>query len=420
MKKSANNDFHHQQLPEEHSISEKAVMTLRRAYLLELAERYDDAAFEYNLALEYARESGDSVINWPPAMIGLENVKKKKLTQEHFNKAQSFMLEDNWAAALEQFRIVQNISENSSTEHSIAKEKISILQKAKELERRIKLMFENTDQNQISEVFFKKLESAEHELRLLQENYFESKLLSNYYSQIILEQQTRKKKILIDIKALLQKAKLSYSLSRKRAYINQASEILSSVQNINFLANDYDIVEMGFLITEEAKNLSQIVTLSFEQEEQYKFYESQLQEELLDNPSNPTTYFFLEWIQARRRRLEKENLRIKEFNRRKDDLNFESKVWFFASIITAGILFLISVYIILSTFRNNDPITSLTSLLSLIPVLASKLVYDQAQVAHQRAENIRKEQELERERNLEIEKLEFQTLQNKVLENPTN
>ena len=66
----------------------------------------------------------------------------------------------------------------------------------------------------------------------------------------------------------------------------------------------------------------------------------------------------------------------------------EGKIWFWVSVITATLLLAVSVFLILKSFNPNLPITSLTSLLSLIPIIATKLIYDQAKSANTRADRL--------------------------------
>jgi hypothetical protein len=69
---------------------------------------------------------------------------------------------------------------------------------------------------------------------------------------------------------------------------------------------------------------------------------------------------------------------------------------------------------ILSTFNKENPSSSLISLISIIPVLASRLVYSQSTAAQKSAENTRKETEIETIKDQELERSEFEALQQRI------
>jgi len=73
------------------------------------------------------------------------------------------------------------------------------------------------------------------------------------------------------------------------------------------------------------------------------------------------------------------------------ELHSRARAWYRASIITAIILLALCIYIILITVNKDDPLSSLASLTSLIPLLATKLVYDQSAKADELANNAYKE-----------------------------
>ena len=72
-------------------------------------------------------------------------------------------------------------------------------------------------------------------------------------------------------------------------------------------------------------------------------------------------------------------------------LHTRAKIWFWASIFTAILLVAVSVFVILTTINKDQPLSALSSLSSIIPVLATKLVYDQSVRADNLANQIYKD-----------------------------
>jgi len=103
----------------------------------------------------------------------------------------------------------------------------------------------------------------------------------------------------------------------------------------------------------------------------------------------------------------------KDTEKELQDLKSRAKIWFWGSIITAIFLITLSIFIILSVFavtiymivyttNNYVPyaiLSSLSILSTLVPILATKLVYDQSVRADNLANQIHKER-LEEERQL--------------------
>jgi len=81
------------------------------------------------------------------------------------------------------------------------------------------------------------------------------------------------------------------------------------------------------------------------------------------------------------------------------ELRSRGRTWFRASIVTALILLALCIYIILMMVNKNNPLSALTSLSSLIPILATKLVYDQSAKADDLANKAYKER-LDAEKDL--------------------
>jgi hypothetical protein len=90
--------------------------------------------------------------------------------------------------------------------------------------------------------------------------------------------------------------------------------------------------------------------------------------------------------------------RRENYQRRIDDLRLQANTWFWGSIFTALVLLGLSIYMILVALNRNNPLSSLTSLVSLIPVLATKLVYDQSTAANKRADQLLGEMQAESEK----------------------
>jgi len=61
---------------------------------------------------------------------------------------------------------------------------------------------------------------------------------------------------------------------------------------------------------------------------------------------------------------------------------------FYTSIVTAVLFMVVAIILIWLSFDRQNPWTAASSLLSLIPVLATKLVYQQALQANERADQL--------------------------------
>lgn len=140
--------------------------------------------------------------------------------------------------------------------------------------------------------------------------------------------------------------------------------------------------KVGSVLAHQARFL--LAQRAFRQAE-YEDYKRRLFEMLVDNPLDEAIRWRYEWFQKH-----------ENYQRWIADLLYQAKVWFWGSVFTALILLGISIYVILITVNRNDPVATLSSLVSLVPVIASKLVYDQSKAAYERAKEIEGRMESEK------------------------
>ncbi len=161
----------------------------------------------------------------------------------------------------------------------------------------------------------------------------------------------------------------------------------------------------------------------------YVGYQMRLEGLLQDNPMDKQVLLRWQWVKAKRDHEESEERREKDEKWRREnyqlwieDLRLQAKLWLWGSIGTAIVLLALSIYIILVMLNKDDPLSSLTSLISLIPILATKLVYDQSTAAYKRAEKLIIEEMLaEDKRAKEVKHEELVTLQKLIfVETPSD
>jgi len=385
----------------------EARTALRRAESLAIAMDYEGAQSYYRLALEEARKGGEDFINWEPATEGLVYIDRAILIQNSIGKATKLMKEDLWQEAIEEYLIVLDLD---STNIKVAKN-LKVLQDSDDFSKRYQLASKNLGNDNIQNI--RVLDVFLKEVIELRQGFYESKLLENYFLSILSEQEKSRRKVIEKIRDLISQSKLSINIATKRAFISRANEIIDAARSLSLLLNDEEIAELRQLAKQEAKNITDSINAN-PQKEEYLFYQNQLEELQLENPLDKEVLFRLEWIRSKRRRLVRENSRNEKFNIQIKDRYLEAKIWFWMSIATALVLLTISIYIILSTFDKEDLVSSLISLISILPVLASRLVYSQSKATREGAENMRKELENETLKDKELEHSEFDALQKQI------
>jgi uncharacterized membrane protein len=123
----------------------------------------------------------------------------------------------------------------------------------------------------------------------------------------------------------------------------------------------------------------------------YESYVILLEELMFHYPMNREVLLRYEWAINRLKRQQTRLEKRKRQDEKVKHYTFQSTIWFIVSIVYALTFLLISVYVIYRSIFENDLLTRLVGLLSILPTLATKLVYDQSIRASDRAQAIHKE-----------------------------
>jgi hypothetical protein len=141
----------------------------------------------------------------------------------------------------------------------------------------------------------------------------------------------------------------------------------------------------------------------------YESYARRMEELLLRNPYDEETRRRWEWAKMKQRRTERASMRRKYHQERLADLRTHARVLFWVSVGTAVTLLGVAIYVILTVINRDNPLSYLTLLSSLMPVLA-KPIYDQSTAAQERADKVRQEMETDAEEDRRAEQEEFYDL----------
>jgi hypothetical protein len=162
-----------------------------------------------------------------------------------------------------------------------------------------------------------------------------------------------------DVEKELNQAK-SYIVKGRN--IDEIDQLLKKIINL-----EYSCAPAEHLKTEAALLLARLNPHDLN----YDVLEDRLHLLAIQNPTDVRIQSIYERYQIHRKTNQEKEQEIRE-------LHMRGRIWFWASLVTAVTLLSISIYIILTTVNKGNPLSSLTALSSIIPVLATKLVYDQS------------------------------------------
>jgi tetratricopeptide (TPR) repeat protein len=137
---------------------------------------------------------------------------------------------------------------------------------------------------------------------------------------------------------------------------------------------------------------------------------------ILKDPLNQRVQILLSWVKHEIDLNEKQSRNHLERYKSIDPLRNQANGWYIVSIITAVAFSSLAFYIILMTINQDDVWVRLSSLLSILPALVSKLVYDQSLAANRRADEMYEKLMVEDARNFELDRLDEKDIRKKVFQ----
>jgi len=383
----------------------EARVAFGRAQSLERAQRFEEAREFYTLAIDEARKGGEILQNWQPAVEAILRVEVSIIAEQTKEEANVLLEKDKWDEAIEKYQNVLKLN----PEDSKAERNIILISEAKEQVSNIQIQLKNLGDDPVKTA--RVLSDLKRISIQLNRQLSDSRLIKTVLAEVEKRSQDHTNQLIDLIGNLITQARLAYSFSRRKLLVSRSLQLLESAKALS--PDNSHVLELSQAVESEANIVINTTGENFSKDE-YELYQSHLEEMLLETPLDRDVLFRLEWIRAKRRRLAKETTRTENFHKQESDLYMQAKFWFWGSIITAVVLLGISAYVILTTVNGNNPLSSLTSLVSIIPLLATKLVYDQSKAAYERAEKIRKELEAESEKEQEVERLDFDALRQRV------
>jgi len=390
-----------------------------RAQSLESAGKYYEAKETYTEALEIAEKV---VGKWKPAIEALLRIEQEIYALNTRDEADKLTQADKWEEAIEKYKlVVTTYTFNDNKAESMIKILSRLLESYRETKRKLELKSESLLDQSSSAV------QTMSYIKILHSELPNSVRLAQMQEDIDVLMNDIRDTLFSQAKNLLEKAKNVYSITIRKQIYEEASTLLGHAEQVD--PNNIEIPELNIIARSEIIRLNQVQKDLFagkktieqqssaDQTQEYAQYQLKLEELLLEAPKDEELLARFEWIRKKRQLLVRELRRDEYFNKQITSMHFQSNAWFFGSVITAFIFVSISVYIILLTVNRDNPLSSLVSLVSLIPILATKLVYDQSTSASKRADEFRKKIESESERDYEIEKVEIDELRNKIFNN---
>ena len=143
---------------------------------------------------------------------------------------------------------------------------------------------------------------------------------------------------------------------------------------------------------------------------------NRLEELLLEDITNPDLLLRYEWVKIQVRMSDRQSLFQTDRINNAQMLQRQSRIWFFASIFTGTLLLGISIVLIWLTFDQKNIWSAAVSLVSLLPALASGLIYRQAINAHTRADDLYEKIRADNQHDMEMEKDLFSHLQQRLFD----
>ena len=139
-----------------------------------------------------------------------------------------------------------------------------------------------------------------------------------------------------------------------------------------------------------------------------------LAELLLEDPTNRDLLLHYEWVRLQHSLSKREELFRDDRMANARALHQQSGFWFNASIVTAVLLLLLALVLIWLSFDRQNPWTAASSLISLVPVLATQLVYRQALLANERADKLFERIHTDNQKDLEMERQLFDHVRSRL------
>jgi tetratricopeptide (TPR) repeat protein len=264
------------------------------------------------------------------------------------------------------------------------------------------------------------LETAQSNFQLLQ-NFG---VTSDEIEQRLLTEEQRRKKVDESIQ-LAQELTQQVHIAKESGKFDVAQAVYQELENI--FPRDPTVIRLGQelksirqkkeilepLLHERKQSASDSYSTRFKTETLL----SVLSDQILSDITNRELWSFWEWVRLDYRRNERREISLNARVINAQSLKRQANVWFFASIVTAVILLVLSTAIIWLSFRNQTDWSVLSSLVSLIPILAMQLVYQQAIRANERVDKLYISIYTESQRDLENEQNFSERLQKWLFSN---
>jgi hypothetical protein len=213
---------------------------------------------------------------------------------------------------------------------------------------------------------------------------------------------SREQKKLSEIKTNLDDAQQFQSQIKEALAKHESKKVIESYQRLKDLFPwDRSVLALGEKIKEWGGSIpGKNRTIS-----ESNFRMERLEELLRADPTNQELLLNYEWERLHQQLNKREELFRQDRMANARAMHQQSNFWFYTSIVTAVLFMVVAIILIWLSFDRQNPWTAASSLLSLIPVLATKLVYQQALQANERADQLfekihddnKQDQEMERQ-----------------------
>ncbi len=146
----------------------------------------------------------------------------------------------------------------------------------------------------------------------------------------------------------------------------------------------------------------------------YEAYAKVLETLVVQYPLNTEMFLRYEWVNTKIRVDKSREQRRKDGAARITAFRIQALLWFVASIISAIALLATAIYVITLATKQDNFWMTLTSFLSVLPVFAARMFYDQSLEANLRVESMQEKMNIQEQKDIETDRRMEQQMFDKI------